>query len=668
MFNILDYKKSKGQYRPPCSKPNCQDSTCVDTEGGSTLLPVSTESSGSLPQPTLPDTKRQDYYVSETVDDASLPSRDENATQSLSQPEHIPPLASVVHSDGDRHDGLRKSLEIKRPNFQRRLLAEADPAQLTTPALGGAQKNASSRSDSGLLLVALSVVAYILSVILLLQFLSCIQLPVWATVSLVSIGLIAYAGHTALRDFSSAWSPVYVQNTMLETTRLKMRLLPFKAWSLTNWFYQVLLRMRIAYGQFRHAVVATSAVIDHLCQLGFLTLHGAFEGAVPANGALLGLQNPFFALFSCLVAGGVEIAGEHNPLFVSDQSCCASSTSFRFGVGDYLVLFPVFLGNLLFSAVVFLECMPALLACLPSFPWWLSQSCVTTMLTAGLSLSYATVFTLILATLPAKLSSLTWTPGNVVLGVLAFVSASIWFFEFYAHIALLSPLPLAMILATATALSRALLFFLSITVTHMCGGSLDLGRFNWMKSLAAWSGGIIAGYEFFEFLGSFSVPISSPILFVLMALAVYSAVVVEGAFFGADSKAVTADSVSHPAGAVFTAVSSLLLPQRVTWSSVLLSGIAAIAVSMQGASVAFGLLVGISLLGTAQRFLEGMTKSTSRAGLQLSRGVGYANGSVSSALLNNKSRDDTTSSSVEQSKLSFLSYLEHLSGNACQAR
>jgi hypothetical protein len=89
---------------------------------------------------------------------------------------------------------------------------------------------------------------------------------------------------------------------------------------------------------------------------------------------------------------------------------------------------------------------------------------------------------------------------------------------------------------------------------------------------------------------------------------------------------------------------------------------------MQGASVAFGLLVGISLLGTAQRFLEGMTKSTSRAGLQLSRGVGYANGSVSSALLNNKSRDDTTSSSVEQSKLSFLSYLEHLSGNACQAR
>ena len=154
----------------------------------------------------------------------------------------------------------------------------------------------------------------------------------------------------------------------------------------------------------------------------------------------------------------------------------------------------------------------------------------------------------------------------------------------------------------------------------------------------------------------------------VVGLAVYSAVVVEGAFFGADSKTLTSDVETHPRGSVFTSLSSLLLPQKLSWPSVVLSSFATVAVTMQGASGVLSLSLGLCLLGISQKFLDAMTKSTSRVGFKLTYGADYAPGIVSPDLLDNKRRDVKIPSRVDQGKFSFLSYLKHLSGNPRQVR
>jgi hypothetical protein len=308
-----------------------------------------------------------------------------------------------------------------------------------------------------------------------------------------------------------------------------------------------------------------------------------------------------------------------------------------------------------------------MIAYIPILPGLLSPVWLSYALTAGLSFSYATVFTLILSTLPAKVANFSFTATNTILCALSVLSAGIWFFEFYAHIALLSPLPVAFVLASSTALSRATLFFLSITVTHVCGGGLDLGEYNWMKSLAAWAGGIIAGVEFFEFLGSFSVSISTPVMFILMALAIFSAVVVEGAFFGPDSKASVGDCRSHPVGAFFTAVSSTLLPRRVSWPSLLLSCFAAATVFIQGSSLAFSFAVCVCVHGFSQSLLSYMRKAYSGS---YDLEVPTKPGDVRDASLPGKTPSKRFSYDADQTlnldKLSFLSYLQHLSGATSQ--
>ncbi len=656
MFNILD---PSGKYAPRCPN-NCTDPGCntIGTSDSTRLDSIDPqEMNAENESGSLPSNRSQAVFDSK---DSQKPLKNTDLLPS----EKNRPLAPPTNPDmGSSYPDLQDILSLHSQSSQK----NAKPSVSIKQSSPNTKSRSARYGRPHSLPIWLSVSTYILSVVLLLQFLSCIHLPVWASVLLVTSWALVYAGHTVLRDFSSAWSPVYVQSATRDYARIEKELKPLKEWNITNCLYQAFCLLHKLYFWFRHTVVSASAVMDQLSQLLFLTLHGAFEGAVPANGALLGLQNPFFALVSCLIAGGVEIAGEHNALFSPDEPCCSPPGRLGFTFRDCLVLLPIFLGNLLFSAVVFMECIPVMIAYIPILPGLLSSAWLSYALTAALSLSYATVFTLILSTLPAKVANFSFTPTNTILCALAVLSAGIWFFEFYAHIALFSPLPVAFVLASSTALSRATLFFFSITVTHMCGGGLDLGEYNWMKSLAAWAGGIIAGVEFFEFLGSFSVPISTPVMFILMGIAIFSAVVVEGAFFGPDSKAGVGDCRSHPVGAFFTAVSSTLLPRRVSLPSLLLSGLAAATVFIQGSSLAFGFAVCVCVHGFTQSLLSYMKKAYSRSyNLAVPTKPGGVDDASLSRLTPSKRLTYDADQSLHLNKLSFLSYLQHLSGATFQ--
>ena len=424
-----------------------------------------------------------------------------------------------------------------------------------------------------------ATVSYWLGSVLLLNFLNIISIPfvLLCAISLLLSGL--FLSHLLFRDYTHFVHPGFVSkeryylqiltnlvtvdqsilNRLFSIRKPSSNLLLVLRLAVVHYVDLLSHSLLLLYASLRYNLLVFSSILDQCLLLVFLVSHSAFEAAIPAHGAIIGTSSPLFALLSCLLAGSVEVIGEHDPLVLGD--CCTPTTSIdkqRIGkrfITSFVAL-AAFFSHYIFATVVLDECLHPLLSL--SLPALLPNSTphlICYGLNFLLSVSYAVVFSKMIV--EALHTPRSWSISSTMLFfLLSILSGSVMFFEFHAHISLsISYLP-SLLLSSFMSFTRAGLLMLAAHGEHRHPHSQQMYAFEWMKFFASLAVGIIAGHEFYEFLLVMHLAPSFTFLAASVLTAVISGFVVEGAFFGKNQQ-----NDSLPKGLLFTPLFSYLLPQ-----------------------------------------------------------------------------------------------------------